>query len=170
MSPELIDPQYFGLNDSRPTKPSDCYALGIVTYETISGHPPFHEHATLTVPLKVSQGKRPPRGDGITDSLWMMLERCWAHQPNARPSIEDLLQYLEQSSRPLDSPYPVINKQVNERTVSSGVNSSFISSATSCGLSVFHPPAQCSSHRTIVCTSRVFGRFHHSRLDEFQVP
>ena len=27
MSPELIDPQYFELNDSRPTKSSDCHAL-----------------------------------------------------------------------------------------------------------------------------------------------
>ena len=125
MSPELIDPQHFGLNHSRPTKSSDCYALGMVIYETISGHRPFHEYVDFTVPLKVSQGKRPPRGDRFTDTLWEMLEQCWAHQPNARPSIEDLLQYLEQSSRPLDSPHPVIDKEVNQRA---GVSSSMFPS------------------------------------------
>ena len=33
MSPELIAPDRFGINDSRPTKKSDCYALGMVNYE-----------------------------------------------------------------------------------------------------------------------------------------
>ena len=33
MSPELLDPEAFGLNDNRPTKQSDYYALGMVVYE-----------------------------------------------------------------------------------------------------------------------------------------
>ena len=33
MSPELLDPDQFGITDSRPTKQSDCYALGMVVYE-----------------------------------------------------------------------------------------------------------------------------------------
>ena len=36
MSPELLDPERFGmpqLEDSRPTKQSDCWALGMVIYE-----------------------------------------------------------------------------------------------------------------------------------------
>jgi len=33
MSPELLDPHRFGITDSRPTKQSDCYALGMVVYE-----------------------------------------------------------------------------------------------------------------------------------------
>ena len=60
MSPELIDPQRFGLENSRPTKSSDCYALGMVIYETISGHLPFHKDADMTVFVKVLNGKRPP--------------------------------------------------------------------------------------------------------------
>jgi hypothetical protein len=32
MSPELLDPQRFGSNGC-PTRESDCYALGMVTYE-----------------------------------------------------------------------------------------------------------------------------------------
>lgn len=33
MSPELLTPERFGACDSRPTKQSDCYALGTVVYE-----------------------------------------------------------------------------------------------------------------------------------------
>jgi len=33
MSPELLDPEKFGMKDYRPTKQSDCYALGMVVYE-----------------------------------------------------------------------------------------------------------------------------------------
>ena len=33
MNPELLDPERFGASDDRPTKKSDCYALGMVVYE-----------------------------------------------------------------------------------------------------------------------------------------
>ena len=94
MSPELLNPQRFGLKKSRPTKSSDCYALGMVIYETISGHLPFHQHSNPTVVLMVSSGERPLRKAWFTDSLWEMLELCWEHQPNARPSVEGVLQHL----------------------------------------------------------------------------
>ena len=95
MSPELIDPQRFGFQDSRRTKYSDCYALGMVIYETISGHLPFHQHSDLTVFIKVLAGERPHRGVGFTESLWAMLGLCWTFQPNNRPSIEHVLRCLE---------------------------------------------------------------------------
>lgn len=103
MSPELIAPQRFGLKKSRPTKPSDCYALGMVIYETISGNLPFHEHTDLTVCMKVLEGERPPRGVRFTECLWKLLELCWTWQPNSRPTIEEVLQRLEMVS---DSPEP----------------------------------------------------------------
>ena len=33
MSPELLDPSRLGDPDPRPTKESDCFALGMVVYE-----------------------------------------------------------------------------------------------------------------------------------------
>ena len=94
MSPELIDPQQFGFKNSRPTEFSDCYALGMVIYETISGQLPFHEYTNLTVFVKVLEGKRPSRQSGFVDNLWEMVELCWAPQTAARPKIEDVLQRL----------------------------------------------------------------------------
>ena len=94
MSPELIAPQRFGLKKSRPTRSSDCYALGMVIYETVSGNLPFHRDTDLTVFAKVLEGERPPRGVRFPESLWTMLELCWTSQLNDRPSVEDVLQCL----------------------------------------------------------------------------
>ena len=104
MGPELIDPERFGLETSRRTKLSDCYALGMVIYETISGHFPFHNHTDLTVFKKVLEGKRPPREPSFTDSLWELLGKCWEPEPGARPSIEDVLQCLEKASNLPETP------------------------------------------------------------------
>ena len=104
MGPELIAPDQFGFEKSRPTKSSDSYALGMVVYETISGKLPFHNDTDITVSFKVVKGERPRREDMFTDRLWGMLEWCWAPHPNDRPSIEDVLQRLETTSNLRESP------------------------------------------------------------------
>ena len=106
MSPELIAPQRFGLKSSRPTESSDCYALGMVVYETISGNLPFHEDTDLTVFVKVLEGERPLRGVGFRSDLWRMLEWCWKSQPSDRPTIEDVLHCLEMFSHLSELPSP----------------------------------------------------------------
>ena len=48
MSPELLDPHRFGIADDRPTKESDCYALGMVVYEVIEdGIIPYSQRSDL---------------------------------------------------------------------------------------------------------------------------
>ena len=114
MSPELIVPQEFGLKDGRPTKSSDCYSLGMVIYETISGNPPFHEYADITVFMKVLKGEHPSRGTEFTERLWEMLETCWALQPNNRPSIEDVLNRMDTVSISLGSPSPGASEEMEK--------------------------------------------------------
>ena len=114
MGPELIAPQRFGLEKSRPTKSSDCYALGMVIYETISGHLPFHKHTDLTVFTKVLEGERPPRGARFTGGLWEMLELCWTPQPDSRPSIEDVLQCLVTVSNLPTLPSPGTDEETED--------------------------------------------------------
>lgn len=97
MSPELVDPQRFRSKNSCPTIFSDCYALGMVIYETISGHIPFHEDADMIALVNVLRGEIPLRGKQFADSLWKMLKRCWARNPKKRPSIGDVLQCLERA-------------------------------------------------------------------------
>ena len=106
MSPELISPQQFGLKIGRPTKSSDCYALGMVIYEIISGKPPFYEDAEITASLKVLRGEHPLRGEEFMERLWGMLKQCWTPQPNDRPSVEDVLRGLETCSNTPPPPFP----------------------------------------------------------------
>ena len=95
MSPELISPERFGFNKSRPTECSDCYALGMVVYETVNGSPPFHQDSDFIISSRIVKGERPLRQAAFTDHLWKMLEGCWSPQPNDRPRIKDVLQCLQ---------------------------------------------------------------------------
>ena len=92
MSPELIDPERFDLK-TRITKESDCYALGMVIYEVLSGQTPFPPHNAPLVIKMVQDGQHPrrPKGKGgmrFTDGIWEVLEHCWKHQPKERTSTE----------------------------------------------------------------------------------
>ena len=113
MSPELIAPERFGFKNSRPTKHSDCYALGMVIYETISGNLPFHKDTNPAVFMKVVEGKYPPRGMRFTDALWEMLELCWAAQPLNRPTAEQVLQRLGTVSN-LPEPPSGMDEEIEE--------------------------------------------------------
>ena len=101
MSPELLDPEEFGFKNARPTKQSDCYALGMVILEVLTGQAPFPCCNTLVVMRKIIKGERPGRPQGpeavwFADDLWGMLEQCWSHTPKLRPTVEDALKCLEQ--------------------------------------------------------------------------
>lgn len=108
MSPELLDPDKFDMKDGRPTKESDCYALGMVVYEVLSGRVPFPKCPAPVIIRKVMDGERPGRPQGargtwFTDDLWGMLEHCWKPQPRERPGLKTILHCLGGISRPLPS-------------------------------------------------------------------
>ena len=100
MSPELLAPAAFGLKESRPTKESDYYALGMVIYEVLSGKIPFAQCSYSTVPFRILNGERPSRPQGeegipFTDEIWGTLELCWKPQPRERTNARDVLLNLE---------------------------------------------------------------------------
>ncbi|KAF9784386.1 kinase-like domain-containing protein [Thelephora terrestris] len=97
MSPELLAPEDFGLKDSRPTKESDCYALGMVILEVLSGRAPYNQFRDVIVIRMITGGKRPERPERpwFTDDLWRTLEQCWSPQPTDRPTIQSILEFLE---------------------------------------------------------------------------
>ena len=104
MSPELFEPRMFGVEDNRRTKASDCYALGMTVYEVLTGRMPFPRHfKDVVVTLVLYKGDRPKRPQGaegkwFTDDVWGILGRCWEPKPGDRPSIDEVLQRLEEAS------------------------------------------------------------------------
>ena len=100
MSPEIIDPTRIGSKKSRPTEESDCYALGMVIYEVLSGGVPFGEDIFLAVVSKVLNGERPKKPEGeagrpFTRNVWDILERCWKAEPSERAKAREVLVCLE---------------------------------------------------------------------------
>jgi hypothetical protein len=109
MSPELFNTDELDPKGSRPTKQSDCYALGMVIYEVLSGQVPFAPSHSYAVMRKVIEGERPgrphgPEGARFTDDLWQTLSWCWAAEPQSRPSVATVLERLEHVSRTPDTP------------------------------------------------------------------
>ena len=98
MSPELLNPGQFGFKDGRPTKGSDCYALGMVILEVLSGQTPFAGDGEYVVIRKVMDGEYPERPgvNWFTDDLWKTLQQCWLPRPGDRPTAEAVLKCLEQ--------------------------------------------------------------------------
>lgn len=105
MSPERFDPDRFGLEGNNPTEESDCYGLGMVIYEVLSGETPYAQYGQLVLIPKILDGERPSRpqgaqGERFTADLWQMLELCWKPQPGDRPNLNVVLQCLQDVTPP----------------------------------------------------------------------
>ena len=100
MSPELHLPQKFGCEDSRPTKESNCYALGMVIFEVLSGRSPFPRCRGSETMFRICTGERPERPEEVwfTDDLWKTLKQCWSPHPETRPTVKAILECLDRVS------------------------------------------------------------------------
>ena len=114
MSPELLDPRSF-CSKGRPTRESDCYALGMTIYEVrqlqssrrsptnasqvLTGLQPFYRMPSPTFIPAVVRGERPEKPSqaeslGFSDTLWELVRSCWSESRSTRPSALELLDCL----------------------------------------------------------------------------
>ena len=106
MAPELLDPEKFEKNSSRPTKAADIYAFGMVIYEVLTGLDPFHDKkdiAMLSLIRHIANGARPmkpsnAREIGFGGGTWELVKECWRTQSMRRPTIEAVLTHLARTS------------------------------------------------------------------------
>ncbi|KAG8730097.1 hypothetical protein FRC11_007426, partial [Ceratobasidium sp. 423] len=86
-APELLE------GSGQPSKEADVYALGMTMLEVITGRVPYDGKGDFAVLKLVSKKKHPERPnehiptesrDG--NKLWRLLKKCWAHDPEKRPS------------------------------------------------------------------------------------
>jgi serine/threonine protein kinase len=85
-----------------PSKASDTYSFGMAILEFLTGKRPFREHRSdaAVVQALTAVNERPRRPEGyeverwLTDDLWALLQRCWAKQPDLRPTMKDVVSVL----------------------------------------------------------------------------
>ena len=108
VAPELLNPSGFGLEDSVPTKKSDMYAFGMITYQVgnlcfisgittkgkiqvITGQQPFPGVKDGVVIYDVVSGERPCRPSDpnkwTSENVWNFISGCWSPSLNIRPDV-----------------------------------------------------------------------------------
>ncbi|THH32447.1 hypothetical protein EUX98_g1713 [Antrodiella citrinella] len=110
-APELVDPEEFDIETSRPTKKSDVFSIACTAIDLYSGNPPFPELADHQVSKRYVKGKRPPRpplpGDGsgvMSSAMWAIVEACWAQDYTKRPSAHDIAARMAENRRSTSLP------------------------------------------------------------------
>ncbi|MEV0902641.1 protein kinase [Actinoplanes sp. NPDC049802] len=87
-TPHYMAPEAF--HGTTPSAATDVYALGVLLYELVSGHPPYRSDSIPELMRLHAEGK-PERRDGIPDPLWRTVTACLSGKPRLRPSAAELV-------------------------------------------------------------------------------
>ncbi|KAH8110411.1 kinase-like protein [Phellopilus nigrolimitatus] len=103
-APELLDSSRFSGIPCEITTCSDVYAFASVCLEVFTEDIPFSQLRDGQVVLEVVKyDRRPPwpgaqaAQRGLSDDMWVLMEKCWATYPAERPDIQSVVQNLTES-------------------------------------------------------------------------
>lgn len=124
MAPELLNPSGFNLQSSNPTRRSDIYAFGVVTYrvsithrisvvvidgtvQVTTGELPFPEEKVDTIVDGVIAGERPSRpsdtNEWVSDNVWNLISLCWSPSWDSRPDVYFAMNALNNAADVVES-------------------------------------------------------------------
>src|SRR5947209_12428214 len=77
------------------TKESDIYNFGMIMWEHTTGKKPFHDrpHNHILI-LDILKGERPQTTDDTPEFYAELMKRCWDHNPENRPTAEEIYDCL----------------------------------------------------------------------------
>ena len=79
MAPELLQHNIF-------TEKGDVYAYGMIVFEVLTGDTPWSGLNHMQIMMQVCIQKGRPKIDGVAPAdLVALMQRCWDHEPDARP-------------------------------------------------------------------------------------
>ncbi|GIE88728.1 serine/threonine-protein kinase [Actinoplanes regularis] len=111
-TPHYMAPEAF--HGVTPSAATDVYALGVLLYELVSGHPPYLSDSVPEL-MRMHATGRPQRRPGIPDELWKIIRSCLCAKPAQRPVATALVRDLRQLAQKLagvpalsPSPPPVL--------------------------------------------------------------
>jgi len=90
-------PEIYRVTDDEVTRSvsvqTDVYSFGCIMLEIFSGQVPYHYLIReVQVLLELQNGNKPnrPTSGYISDTLWEIINACWADKPTDRPNVEEV--------------------------------------------------------------------------------
>jgi hypothetical protein len=80
------------LDAAQPTPKMDVFSFGLILFEILFGCPGFsRDEPPIFVMRRILAGDMPKIPDSCGKFMQELIPRCWAMDPESRPSFEDIL-------------------------------------------------------------------------------
>ncbi|KAL8486775.1 hypothetical protein ACS0TY_023459 [Phlomoides rotata] len=102
MAPELLNG-----NSSRVSEKVDVFSFGIAMWEILTGDEPYiNMHCGAIIGGIVTNTLRPPIPERCDPEWRKLMEDCWSHEPEARPSFTEITNRLRVMSKAIQPKRP----------------------------------------------------------------
>ncbi|CAM4950689.1 unnamed protein product [Rotaria socialis] len=95
------------------TKKSDIYSLGTIYWELAAFNKPYEGHADDVIRASVLAGDRLRIPENTPSRFCAVIKKCWAQNPQDRPSSSEIIQMIEQCIPIEDTPKLSSYRQVS---------------------------------------------------------
>jgi hypothetical protein len=96
----LIPPSAVNVETTKKASPlrysekADIYSFGIVMWEVLTRRMPYQDRNMMFVVVEVLDGYRPKVPGDCPHAFADLMQRCWRHEPEHRPDIDEVILYL----------------------------------------------------------------------------